>query len=360
LKNLQVLLSCTNALANLSPDGLRFVKIAERKLPGIVKMLKTLLRVLSFLWGSFCLLLALKAFAAENPVLAYLANTGQSSDIFAYDTASHLRINLSNSPYPEWSLTWSATGVLAYSASANPGEADAVFVSVDNALPQRLESLMNQVLVGLSLSPEGQSLLYFSSEPANYSEIYLIDLPSEHISNISNTPALSESAPQWLDNETILFLRDGNLYQTRQNSTASLLLDASFQIDSYRVSPDKRRIALHGSHLGLSELYLASSDGTKLEHIPLPLALSNEALSWSPDSQALVFTLVDGSLRIYYQGNLLAYPSEGRRISPIWSPDGHYIAFMEERRLYLLDWQNGAVIALNEPQSIRPPLFWMP
>jgi hypothetical protein len=33
---------------------------------------------------------------------------------------------------------------------------------------------------------------------------------------------------------------------------------------------------------------------------------------------------------------------------------------MEERHLYLLDWQSGAIFPLDEREQIRPPLFWMP
>src|SRR5687767_2593053 len=128
-------------------------------------MLKTLFRALLVLWGSFCLLLGLRAFAAEIPVLVYLASAGQSSDIFAYDSFAHLRLNLSNSPYPEWSLNWSDTGLLAFTASANYGETDALFLSRDFAAPQRFESLRNQLLLDISLSPDGQQLLYISSEP---------------------------------------------------------------------------------------------------------------------------------------------------------------------------------------------------
>lgn len=322
-------------------------------------MLKTLFRALLLLWGSFCLLLGLRVFAAENPVLVYLASAGQSSDIFAYDTVAHLRHNLSNSPYPEWTLSWSESGLMAFTASANYGETDALFLSQNFAAPQRFESLRNQLLLDLSLSPNGEYMLYISSEPANYSEIYLVNLDLDEIINLTATPNLSELKPQWFGDDALLFLRDGKLYYRPLNAEPSLLID-SLNILDYALSPDRQQIAMHSLNAGIAELYLAHSDGTGLRHIPLPLALSNEALSWSPDSQSLAFTLADGSLAIYQQQGLIQYPSAGRRISPLFSPDGNVIVYMEERHLYLLDWQNGAIFPLDETEQIRPPLFWMP
>jgi Tol biopolymer transport system component len=326
-------------------------------------MLKTLFRTLIFIWGSFSLSLYLWVFAPQSSVLIYFALPEQNSDIFAYDTSLHMRINLTNSTYPEWRGTWSETGTFAYTANASVRETASLFVSQNFALPRHIDSLSNQLIFGVTIALDGKHLLYISSEPANYSDIFLVDLLTDEDINLSQTETISESEPQWFGNEHLLFLREGNLYKmgiASQNS--SLVIDGNFRIENILLSPDKQLIAFHGLEANERHLYIAQSDGSKLSHIPLGQSLSSEALSWSSDSQSLAFTLQDGSLNIYKisMQSLMVYPSAARRSSPLWSPDGRYIAFMESRRLYLLEWQNGTIHPVNEKWLIRPPLLWMP
>jgi Tol biopolymer transport system component len=326
-------------------------------------MLKTLFRVLLLLWGTFSLSLFISAFAPQTPILIYFTLAGQDSDIFAYDFGTDMRLNLSNSPYPEWRGSWSETGLLAFTADASVRESTVLFLTQDFAPPQRLESLYEQFIFGASLAPNGKNLLYISSEPVNYSEIYLVDLLSGEQINLSQTASLSESEPQWLGNEQVIFLLDGNLYmQELASHHPKMLIDGSFIIEKVLLSPDRQSFAFHGLETNERRLYIAQTDGSHLLQIALPQSLSNEPLSWSPDSQALAFTLQDGSLNIYQIASqeLLLFPSPARRSNPLWSPDGMSIAFMENRRLNLLQWQTGAILTLEEEELIRPPLLWMP
>jgi Tol biopolymer transport system component len=348
-------------------------------------MFKFLIQILIFIWGSFSLSLYISDFAPEHSVLMYFAITEQYSDIIVYDTGFHMSFNLTDSPYPEWRGTWSEVGLFAYTANASSRENAMLFLSQDLAPATIVEAVHDELIFDATLSPDGRKLLFVSSEPANYSEIFLVDLRLGEQINLSQTPDISESEPQWLNNDWLVYLREGNIYAMEIATQESfLLLDATVLIENILLSPDRQMIAYHGMNMGERQLYLASSNRNLIPYvgqpagerglylsttqalyptrIPLPRPLSTDPLSWSPDSQALVFTLDDGSLNIYEIGtqSLLSYSSPNRRINPLWSTDGQTIAFMENRRLFLLDWETGDIMPLDETRLIRPPFLWLP
>lgn len=324
-------------------------------------MLKTMIRGLLFLWAIFSLLLLLASFMPQSPILLYMVSAEANSDIYAYDVTFQLRANLSNNPYPEWRGAWSQTGLFAFTTTPSLHETDALYLMQDFGLPRRLESLRDSLIFGTSLSPDGRFLLYVTSEPANYSEIYRVDLADESQINFSNTPSLSESEPQWFGNQAVLFLRGGNLYQKAIDGMEILLIDTSIVIEKFSISPDMRTIAFHGLAEGERRLFLARN-GAVQPVDSLRLSLNSEAPAWSPDSRALTLSLADGSLGIYQlaTGHLSRFAGMANRINPVWSPDGRMIAFMENRRIHLLEWQSNHVFMLDESQQIRPPLLWMP
>lgn len=327
-------------------------------------MLKWLLRSLLLLWGLLGIFISWAAFIGNSSVLIYVATTNNHTDIYFYDVFSGLRVNFTNTSYPEWRGTWSQNGVFAFTANHSSSETDGLFISETLAAPRQIESLLYSFIFGASLSPDGKSLAYISSEPVNYSEIYLVTLADETVQNISNTPKLSETAPQWFaDSQHILFLRDGNLYTLNiETQAVSLFLDNLFPIEEAQLSPDNRWLAFHEIANAHRQLVLVNLETENQETIPLSDSLSSDALTWSPDSQRLAMSLRNGSLAVYQgeSGMVIEFHGEGRRISPSFSADGRYIAYLENRQIYLLDLAQNRTFAINETMQIRPPFLWLP
>lgn len=320
-------------------------------------MLKLFLRGLILIWGLAIALLAIGRITPPAPAIIYVLSSDTESDFYAYDLRSHLRINLSNSPYPVWRGTWSENGLFAYTANAALREADGLYISRNYAPAERFSSLRGSLIFATQVDSAGNYLLYVGSEPANFSEIFLLDLYTEERINLSNSPSINEAAPQWFGTDAVLFLRDGKLYQSDLQGNFNLLLDTPLRIENYAASPDLQTIAFHSFG---NQLHFASNN--TIRGLSLPYPLSSDALTWSPDSEAIAFSLTDGSLGIYRLASeeLNLYASTNNRSQPLWSPDGAYIAFMEARRIHILAWQSGDIFVLDEARRIRPPLLWMP
>src|SRR5262249_11405333 len=96
-------------------------------------------------------------------------------------------------------------------------------------------------------------------------------------------------------------------------------------------SPDGKWIAYVSDQSGREEIYVTPSDGTGPAQKITDLDALKSSFEWSPNSKAIAFSASDDKLRIYNleskQTAELTSSRYGQIGSPVWSPDGNWIAY---------------------------------
>jgi len=161
--------------------------------------------------------------------------------------------------------------------------------------------------------------------------------------------------PSGLAENGKIVVTDGNVLRAFEpdGSGMAVLDTLPGPILSVVASPDGTRVAYpyeNGDHQGLRVLTLASGESVDL---PVPDQVGGEPVSWSPHGQSITFAGLDGDVEHVYivaaDGStpLRAVAADAidsglQILSPVWSPDGQWLAFVgrpptgQQGRMYLV------------------------
>jgi len=145
------------------------------------------------------------------------------------------------------------------------------------------------------------------------------------------------------------------------------LTDAPLVASAPRWSRDGKRILFTGVQPGHArQIYILSSDGGGLRAV-LPQGREGASADWSPDDTQIVVSMRDVKIPpkfgIYLfkpqTGEFTLLPDSRGFAEPRWSPDGRYIAALDESKhhLVLYDFQTKTWSALAEGGLIGIP-YW--
>ncbi len=233
------------------------------------------------------------------------------------------------------------------------------------------------LLTGCGSTP---GTIAFTSTRDGNAEVYVMRADGSHVQNLTQNLA-QDGEPSWSpDGKRIAFVsaRDGNvqIYVMNPDGSGQRRLTHSNQSDMAPVwSPDGRKIAFMCTTAKpklVTEICVVNADGSGARELTSPKQGDNLYPEWSADSKAVVFTRshggysvvevdVNGEQRFHmtgdkaelvyapsgaapaylkrtsaggkwalYVGSLRVWRGPGNADSPVWSPDGRQLAFVDQ------------------------------
>ncbi len=237
---------------------------------------------------------------------------------------------------PQFGNIGGAPGSVVF-RSTRDGNPELYAMDPDGGNQRRLTNTLDVVEMWPDLLPGARYLVYAAAPPGEPDapppppDIYVMDLTTGHVRNLTNTPDDPENRPRW--------------------------------------SPNGRQVAFHGRvGKGDSHIWVMNADGSDRRQVTDHWPDSDP--DWSPDGRKIVYRTMApiapwshiAIVNVSDGRNLLHFRSGGSAVQdrePAWSPSGRYIAFTSDREgypaIYLMS-ADGEGSALNlTPSDVRAP-----
>lgn len=290
--------------------------------------------------------------------IAFVRNMGTYNnrayhDIFVINPDGTNERNVTNKPgdINNYDAAWSPDGSrIAF--SGNWGGYDEIYVvDVDSG---ELTNISNTAASDShpTWSPDGTRIA-FQSRVNSYTEIFVASADGSSIINISKTPDEHEWAPMWSPNSNSILIdshNDGHygLALMDAGSGAKRSLTSSPVWKKYDYTPnwssDGKRIVLASARDVEWEIHVVNVDTGAQTRLTHDLAMDWGPV-WSPDGSRIAFVKAVGGDSLYVMkadgseqkplSNTMDYISD---IYPTWSPDGEKIVFQSTgAEIYIID-----------------------
>ncbi|MBW8772816.1 MAG: PD40 domain-containing protein, partial [Gemmatimonadetes bacterium] len=227
--------------------------------------------------------------------------------------------------------------------------------------------------VAPALSPDGTQVAFFSERSGYSVDLWLADGTTGRVQRrLLKTTASSNYETYRFINSSVNWSPDGRfltLAAKRGPKDDLLVIDVRRDRIARRIevplagiltpsfSPDGKQIVFSGLDGGLSDLFIVNTDGTGLRRLTHDKYADMNPV-WSPDGHTLAFVTDRGPgtnfATLQFSGPRIAlydlqtntvvdleHMDRGRNVSPQWSPDGKQLAFVSDRNgvanIYLYD-----------------------
>lgn len=217
-------------------------------------------------------------------------------EIFVMNVDGSGVTSLSNSEGDDRDPAWSPDGTRIAFTSERDGNTEIYVMNSDGSAQTRLTTSPENEHFP-AWSPDGTSILFSRTLANKTSDLFMVDIASRHITQLTDTPEINEQYPNWSPNgKKIVYSAFGGnsagIYILRvEGGDPALLLAGPLHYP--RWSPDGKFIAYDGEPAGCKfEIYIAWSDGSQSRQVtqhPGGCGEYNKAPSWSADGTRLVY-----------------------------------------------------------------------
>ena len=338
------------------------------------------IRQLSFIAIIFAFAFSMTQCQLSNPEIVSTQSANQEIDL-PLKTPTNLPEEMSNTSPDNLSSQVKFTSLVGKVVFVSERDGNKEIYSIDFNTNQESRFTNNNVIDTFpQWSPDGKHIIFISGRDGNL-EVYMMDATGNNQRNLSQNPA-SDGQARWSpDGKYIIFVsdRDGNeeIYRMNVDGTAQIRLTNNTAKDSEPIwSPDGERILFTSYRDGNAEIYIMNQDGSEQTRMTDNPATDNSP-SWSPDGKYIVFSSSRGYPEdvVYVNSSLYMMKADGSQIapltnnpssntSPVWSPDGKYIAFVSDRdsvrgrvsKIYLMDMATREVTRLTDDDMTAYPV----
>lgn len=195
-----------------------------------------------------------------------------------------------------------------------------------------------------SFSPDGKRIVFSSGRDGN-AEIYSIGLDGGDFRRLTSHPATDSHAAYSPDGTAILFTSDrenenADVYVMNANGGDPVKLTAFDKSNETAGpggwSPDGTQIAFFSDRNGKDDIYVTSAETVRPKVVLSDPQHDLHTPAFSPDGESVVYNVEagdkTGELRVldFYTGRTrLVRKTELPVTTPMWSPDGGHIAFVD-------------------------------
>lgn len=278
--------------------------------------------------------------ASIGASLAFVREDGARREAFVLSADGRSERALDPGPWQSYPAAASRGGELAIVRAVEGGahEESLVVRSADG----RIDVLARGAMVrSPSFSPDGASLA-FESDRASFRDLYRVARSGGDAIRLTDDRE-GNYEPSWSDGgRAIVFTssRDGEaeVYRMAADGTAPERLTRSPGDDvAPRPSPDGRSIAFLSARDGVDHVFVMNADGSNVRRVRAATNDEEREHTWSPDGARLAFVAKarNGKSRVlvWDGGRDVIEPiTDGATVAdmPAFSPDGRYIAFVND------------------------------
>lgn len=194
----------------------------------------------------------------------------------------------------------------------------------------------------------------FASRRTGNSDIYIMNIKSKNIQNLTDQPAWDFSPTFSPNGRWMAYVADRDIYLMNSTTKERRWLTEG---NAPEWHPDGESIVFVSRRSGKSNIYKTDINGGKIQKLTNEAA--NGSPTWSPDGEWIAFSSNRGGglfLSIYVmttEGRKQRRLAQGR--NPVWSPDGKQIA-------YILDITGSGVYVMSadgqNSQRVTPENIW--
>ena len=278
----------------------------------ILKMLKTRLAVALLIWMSASALAAPTLPKAledvtklEKPTICFEGWSGWGLYLIDWD-GQNQRLWMDNKTRFAGSPAWSPDGrraaFVVYTEHDNRYTRFLYDLTTKRVLNLSAKADQDLTLINPSWSPDGKWLAYTGYGDFAYWDVYMQNVATGKVKNITNSPTHDDDAPSWSpDGKKLAFssirisLDREFIYVIDINGANEIQLTDDFPArDSYpRWSPDGKKIAFQSygrSNPSSYDLYMMDPDGTNIERVTFD-EREKTIETWSPDGKWLTYSM---------------------------------------------------------------------
>ncbi|OGO16979.1 MAG: hypothetical protein A2Z14_02040 [Chloroflexi bacterium RBG_16_48_8] len=315
--------------------------------------------------------------------IAFMSDRDGDNEIYVMEMDGSGVVNITNNEAQDGLPGWSERKRSIAFLSTRESTSAAIYRM--NLYGKRLKALVTNMPIIATFpawSPDGKWIA-FDSGLAGQSDIYLINVKTGEVRNLTDHPSADRFYGWSPDSNQVLFVSNRGDQTVNNPAIYSITLESSEMVrltepDSVNVlaswSPDGKKIAFTSDRDGNAEIYIMDRDGKNVTRLTDNPKFEGFPI-WSPDGKRIAYISIDevteeGNPEIYVmnsdgsdQRNLSNHPmQDGLEWEFSWSPDGSKILFTTDRdgnlEIYVMDADGGNPTNLtNHPANDSAPAW---